>query len=128
MRAILSLLLTLVFTSPAFGEELSLYAAAEVKSPVIEMAAEYEAATGHKVTCVFDTAGATEQRFRADPQATFLVTTQNLIGEGASAPSSWVGEMVGTLCRKGWQLVSLRVILKSCQFSESAVSVRLSSM
>ena len=81
MRAILSLLLTLVFTSPAFGEELRLYAAAGVKSPLVEMAAEYEAATGHKVTCVFDTAGAAEQRFRADPGATFLVTSQILIRE-----------------------------------------------
>jgi len=81
MRTILSLLLTLVSTSPAFGEELRLYAAAGVKSPLVEMAAKYEAATGHKVTCVFDTAGATEQRFRADPRATFLVTTQILISE-----------------------------------------------
>jgi molybdate transport system substrate-binding protein len=81
MRTILSLLLTLVFTSPAFGEELRLYAAAGVKAPLVEMAAQYEAATGHKVTCVFDTAGAAEQRFRADPGATLLVTTQILISE-----------------------------------------------
>jgi molybdate transport system substrate-binding protein len=81
MRTILSLLLTVVFTSPASGEELRLYAAAGVKAPLLEMAAEYEAATGHKVTCVFDTAGATEQRFHADPGATFLVTTQILISE-----------------------------------------------
>jgi len=82
MKTILSLLLTLVFTSsPAFSEELRLYAAAGVKTPLVEMAAKYEAATGHKVICVFDTAGATEQRFRADPGATFLVTTQILISE-----------------------------------------------
>ena len=81
MRTMLWLLLTLAFTSPAFGEELRLYAAAGVKSPLVELAAEYEAATGHKVICVFDTAGAVEQRFHADPEATFLVTTQVLISE-----------------------------------------------
>jgi molybdate transport system substrate-binding protein len=83
MRTILSLLLTLVLTSPAFGEELRVYAAAGVKAPLLKMAEEYEAATGHKVICVFDTAGATEQRFRADPGATLLVTTQTLISEAA---------------------------------------------
>ena len=41
MRTILSLLLTLLFTSPAFGEELRLYVAAGVKSPLVEMAAAY---------------------------------------------------------------------------------------
>lgn len=82
MKTILSFLLALVSTSPAFGEELKMYAAAGVKSPLVEMAAKYEAATGHKVICVFDTAGAAEQRFRADPGATFLVTTPVLISEG----------------------------------------------
>lgn len=81
MRTMLSLLLTVVSTSPAFGEELRLYAAAGVKAPLLEMVAEYEAATGHTVTCVFDTAGGTAQRFRADPQATLLITTDVLISE-----------------------------------------------
>jgi molybdate transport system substrate-binding protein len=85
MRTTLSLLLIFVFTSPAFGEELRLYAAAGVKSPLLQMVAEYEAATGHTVTCVFDTAGGTERRFRADPRATFLVTTQTLISEAEKA-------------------------------------------
>ena len=82
MRTIFTLLLSLVLTSPAFGEELRVYAAAAVKVPLLDMAAQYEAATGHTVTCVFDTAGTTEQRFHADPGATFLVTTQALIAEG----------------------------------------------
>jgi molybdate transport system substrate-binding protein len=81
MRTILPLLLSVVFTSSAFGEELKVYAAAAVKTPLLELAAEYEAATGHKVTCVFDTAGATAQRFRDDSGATLLITTQALIGE-----------------------------------------------
>ena len=82
MRTVLALLLTLVFTSPALGEELKVYAAAGVKAPFLDIAAKFEAATGHTVTCVFDTAGATEQRFHADPAAALLVTTQALISEG----------------------------------------------
>ena len=85
MRTALSLALTLFFTSPAFGEELRLYAAAGVKAPLVRMAAEYEAATGHKIVLIFDTAGATEQRFRADPEATLLITTQTLIGQGTKS-------------------------------------------
>ena len=81
MRTILPLLLSLVFTSSVFGEELKVYAAAAVKAPLLELAAEYEASTGHKVTCVFDTAGATAQRFRDDSGATLLITTQTLISE-----------------------------------------------
>ena len=77
----LALFLSLVFTSSVFGEELKVYAAAAVKAPLLELAAEYEAATGHKVTCVFDTAGATAQRFHDDPGATLLITTQTLISE-----------------------------------------------
>ena len=82
MRTMLPLLLSVAFASPAFGEELKVYAAAAVKVPLLEMAAEYEAATGHTVTCVFDTAGATAKRFYGDPAAALLITTEALIGEG----------------------------------------------
>ena len=85
MRTILALLLSLTLASPAVGEELRVYAAAAIKAPLLEMAAEYESATGHKITCVFDTAGATEQQFRADPGAAFLVTTRTLIAESEKA-------------------------------------------
>lgn len=78
----LSLALAFAFTSPASGEELKVYAAAGVKAPLLKLAAEYEAATGHKILAVFDTAGATAQKFYADPAAALLVTTQTLIGEG----------------------------------------------
>jgi len=77
----LPLLLSVLLTSPVFGEELKVYAAAVVKAPLLELAAEYEVATGHKVTCVFDTAGATAQRFREDSGATLLITSQALITE-----------------------------------------------
>jgi molybdate transport system substrate-binding protein len=79
MRLVLSLALAFAFTSPVFGEEVKVYAAAAVKSPLLKIAMEYEAATGHKVVCVFDTAGATEQKFRADPGAALLITTETLI-------------------------------------------------
>ena len=81
MRTILLLLLSVMFTTPAFAEELKVYAAAAVKTPLLELAAEYEAATGHKVTCVFDTAGATAQRFQGDSRAALLVTNQTVISE-----------------------------------------------
>jgi molybdate transport system substrate-binding protein len=80
--SILSIALTIIAASPVFGEELKVYAAAVAKAPLTKMAAEYEAATGHKVVCIFDTAGATNQKFLADPGATLLLTTQALIGEG----------------------------------------------
>ena len=81
MKTILALLLSVTFASVASGDELKVYAAAAVKAPLLELATEYEAATGHKVTCVFDTAGATAQRFHADPGAAMLVTTHALIGD-----------------------------------------------
>jgi molybdate transport system substrate-binding protein len=81
-RGVFSVALTLAFTSSALADELTVYAAAGVKAPLLKMAAEYEAATGHKINCVFDTAGATNQKFRADPNAALLITTQTLINEG----------------------------------------------
>ena len=81
MRTLLSVLLALSFTSPAFGEEVKVYAAAAVKSPFVKLAEDYKKATGHTVVFVFDTAGATDQKFRADPLAALLVTTETLVAE-----------------------------------------------
>jgi molybdate transport system substrate-binding protein len=64
---------------PAKGESVKIYAAAVVKTPLTEIAADYEKTTGNKVTLIFDTAGATEQNFRADPDAALLITTVPLI-------------------------------------------------
>lgn len=80
---------------PAGGENVKVYAAAVVKAPLTAIAAEYEKATGNKVTLVFDTAGATALRFRADPQAALLITnvrlirdaeTKGALRDGTSAP------------------------------------------
>jgi molybdate transport system substrate-binding protein len=81
MKTFLSLLLVTMFGQPVFGEDLKVYAAAAFKSPVTEIATQYEAATGHRVTLTFDTAGATEQKFRDDPQAALLITTVAVIGD-----------------------------------------------
>jgi len=81
MRILLSVALILCFASLAVGEEVKVYAAAAVKSPFVKLAEEYEKAAGHTVVFVFDTAGATEQKFRADPSAALLVTTEALITE-----------------------------------------------
>ena len=81
MRMLLSLALTLCFASSTFGEEVKVYAAAAVKSPFTRLAEDYRKATGHTVVFVFDTAGATEQKFRADPSAALLVTTEMLIAD-----------------------------------------------
>jgi molybdate transport system substrate-binding protein len=81
MRTLLCVALILCFASRAAGEEVKIYAAAAVKSPFVKLAEEYEKATGHTVVFVFDTAGATEQKFRADPSAALLVTTDTLIAE-----------------------------------------------
>jgi molybdate transport system substrate-binding protein len=81
MRTLVCVALILCFASLAFGEEVKVYAAAAVKSPFVKLAEEYEKATGHTVVFVFDTAGATEQKFRADSSAALLVTTETLIAE-----------------------------------------------
>jgi molybdate transport system substrate-binding protein len=78
----LALAAAFFFASSASGEEVKVYAAAVVKEPLLELVAQYEAKTGHKVVCVFDTAGATNQKFQDDPQAALLITTQALIGQG----------------------------------------------
>ena len=85
MRIVLSLALTVGVATQAFGDDLKVYAAAAVRSPLLRMAANYEAATGNKVVCVFDTAGATEEKFRADPAATLLITTDAVISQRESS-------------------------------------------
>lgn len=61
------------------GENVKIYAAAVVKSPLTAIAADYEKNTGYTVTLIFDTAGATAQRFQGDPQAALLITNAQLI-------------------------------------------------
>jgi len=81
MKTILFFLLVTVFGQPVFGEDLKVYAAAAFKVPLTEIAAQYEAATGNKLTLTFDTAGGTEQKFRQDAQASLLITTMTVIDD-----------------------------------------------
>lgn len=69
----------LVHAQPASQETVKVYAAAVVKEPLAELAAEFEKSAGAKVELIFDTAGATDQRFRADPAASVLITNVALI-------------------------------------------------
>ena len=61
------------------GERVTVYAAAVFKDPLTTLAADFEKASGARVELIFDTAGATEQRFRADPAASVLITNVALI-------------------------------------------------
>jgi molybdate transport system substrate-binding protein len=81
MKTVLSLLLITLSGSPAFAEDLKVYAAAAFKSPLMEIAKQYETTTSNRVTLIFDTAGATEQRFRDDPEAALLITTVTVIND-----------------------------------------------
>ena len=74
MKTALSFLLLTLCSPAAFAEDLKVYAAAAFKSPLAEIAAQYETATGNKARVVLDTAGATEQKFRDDPQAVLLTS------------------------------------------------------
>lgn len=55
-----TLLVCLSASYYSFAEELRMYAAAGVKAPLIEMAAEFEKTNGQKIALVFDTAGGAE--------------------------------------------------------------------
>jgi molybdate transport system substrate-binding protein len=83
---------------PARAETVKIYAAAVAKTPLTAIAADYEKATGNKVSLVFDTAGATEQRFRADPDATLLITTVPLIrnAENSGALKDGTSTLIGS--------------------------------
>jgi molybdate transport system substrate-binding protein len=81
MKTVLSLLLLTIFSQTAFSEDLKIYAAAALKAPLADIVSQYEASTGNKVMFVLDTAGATEQRFREDPQAGLLITTVPIIND-----------------------------------------------
>jgi molybdate transport system substrate-binding protein len=78
-------MLAVATSRPATGENVKIYAAAVVKTPLTAIAADYEKATGNQITLVFDTAGATAQRYRADPEATLLITTVPLIRDAENA-------------------------------------------
>lgn len=82
-------------------EDIRLYAAAGVKAPLIELAAEFEKTSGRRIALVFDTAGAVEQLFESDDGATFLITSQTRIsnaektGKLTEGITETIGDTVG---------------------------------
>jgi len=84
MPTVVLLLLAALSVPPVMGENVKIYAAAVAKAPLTAMAADYEKATGNRVTLVFDTAGAAAQKFQADPEASLLITTVPLIRNAES--------------------------------------------
>ena len=72
------------YTQPVTGENVKIYAAAAVKTSLTAIAAEYERTTGNTVTVVFDSAGATQRNFLADPEAVLLITTPARIEQAES--------------------------------------------
>ena len=83
---------------PAKAENVKIYAAAVVKTPLTAIAADYEKTTGNTVTVVYDTAGATQKRFLADPEAALLITTVPLIrnAESTGALREGTGTLLGS--------------------------------
>jgi molybdate transport system substrate-binding protein len=63
----------------ASGETVKVYAAAVVQVSLSKIAEDFEAATGNTVEVVFDSAGATEEHFRADPHGTLVITAPGRI-------------------------------------------------
>lgn len=66
----------LPIVSPARADTVRVYAAAAFKAPLVDLAAAFERATGNRTVLAFDTAGAVEQRFLADPEAGVLITSE----------------------------------------------------
>lgn len=71
-------------TQSVDGEDVKIYAAAAVKTSLTAIAAEYERTTDNTVTVVFDSAGATQRNFLADPEAVLLITTPARIEQAES--------------------------------------------
>lgn len=86
-----------VFAMTTFvhADEFRMYAAAGVKAPLIELAVDFEKLSGHRIALVFDTAGATLQRFLKDPAAAFLIT-----GEARIRDAEKTGKLPGGVIRE----------------------------
>ena len=58
-----------VAAAPAWADTVKIYAAAVVKTPLSELAADYQKETGNTVTVIYDSAGSSADRFKADADA-----------------------------------------------------------
>jgi molybdate transport system substrate-binding protein len=82
-------------TTHVHADEFLMYAAAGVKAPLIELAADSEKLSGRRITLVFDTAGATLQRFLKDPGAAVLIT-----GEAQIRDAEKTGKLTGGVTKE----------------------------
>jgi molybdate transport system substrate-binding protein len=72
-------------TTPLAAKEYRLYAAAGIKIPLIALSQTYQTESGHTIINDFDTAGAAEKKFLADPNASFLITTKPRVDKAIAA-------------------------------------------
>jgi molybdate transport system substrate-binding protein len=72
-------------TKPTIAAEYRLYAAAGIKIPLIALSQTYQTESGHSIVNDFDTAGAAEKKFLADPNASFLITTKPRIDKAIAS-------------------------------------------
>ena len=70
---------------PTIAAEYRLYAAAGIKIPLIALSQTYQTESGHSIVNDFDTAGAAEKKFLADPNASFLITTKPRIDKAIAS-------------------------------------------
>lgn len=85
--------LILVLSLGAQAQSFKLYAAAGVKLPMQALAQRFEADTGRSVELDFDTAGAAQEKFQKDPQAIFLITTEERLMAAQAAGQISGGRM-----------------------------------
>jgi len=85
MRKLFLVFVGIMIVSTVFGQDLMLYAAAGVKAPMTDIVSRFKADSGINIMLVFDTAGAAETRFYADPSATFLVTSKTRVDQAVKA-------------------------------------------
>jgi len=83
----------LAFSLGAQAQPMKLYAAAGVKLPVQALAQRFEADSGRRVELDFDTAGAAQDKFQKDPQAIFLITTEERLVAAQAAGQISGGHM-----------------------------------
>lgn len=78
----------------AAAADFKLYAAAGVKLPLQQIAQRYAQSGTDRVLLDFDTAGAAQDKFQKDAEATFLITTEERLRTAQAAGQLGSGQMV----------------------------------
>ena len=95
MKSVLFMVCCLLNLMPQdlFAQPIRLYAAAGVKSPIENILATFEQQSGQHFELSFDTAGAAQAQYLADPSAQMLITTQERIKESQAKGELKTGQM-----------------------------------